>query len=93
MKVKSLTLKVKSLTLALAFRVKAVINITDSVIKSVKGFSEIVEQDMKNGNIGGAGNSSQPKHDSNRKSTTSVSYLQLRMSTFLFISIGFVVVR
>jgi len=29
----------------------------------------LCEQDMKNGNAGGASNSSHPKHDSNRKST------------------------
>jgi len=37
---------------------------------------------MKNGNVGGAGNSSQPKHDSNRKSTTSSYYLMTVISRY-----------
>jgi len=37
---------------------------------------KLCEQDMKNGNAGGAGNNSQAKHDSNRK-----------LTCFLFLSI------
>jgi len=37
----------------------------------------LCKQDMKNGNAGGGGNNSQPKHDSNRELTTMSAFCSL----------------